>query len=299
MSNLQSTSPLRVVTFNVLPIAFQMVNRWAVETGNKLVLAVTTPGPSTRRTPSYREIVAAAPVDLDLLVTTRLRRVALPLIRELKPDLIVCFSFPYRLPPELCAIPRYGAVNLHPTPLPAYRGPNVMRLFYEGWHSLGATLHWVAEDYDTGNILSQQAAPLPKEVTPQTIMSLWPSLIMRAFSEGIARAVAGEPGTPQDHSQASYAAPFTEAEHWLDWREPMHVIQRKATALNLMGAAQAQAQINDQPYHIEQVTPLPPMATPMPTVATAGTVLQENEKDLVIQVGDGQMQVTARQVFNA
>ncbi len=49
-------------------------------------------------------------------------RVALPLIRELRPDLIVSFTFPYRVPPEITAIPRYGAVNLHPTVLPAIAG---------------------------------------------------------------------------------------------------------------------------------------------------------------------------------
>lgn len=287
MSNQEQTAPLRVVTFNVLPIALQMVMRWAADSGNRLILAVTTPGPSTRRTPSYRELVAAAPPELDVLVTTRLRRVALPLIRELRPDLIVCFSFPYRLPPELWACARYGAVNLHPAPLPAYRGPNVMRLFYEGWPTFGATLHWMADDYDTGNMLSQQTAPLPTDVTPQSIMALWPALITSAFAEGIARAVAGEPGVPQDHSQASYAAPFTEDEYWLDWRESRQVLQRKTTALNLLGGAHAQALIQGQPYSIAQINPLPAVGA----TESAGTVLEKKADGFVIQVGDGQVHV--------
>src|SRR5947209_12887830 len=111
-----SATGLRIVTFNVLPIAYQMIAQWATQTNNKLLLVVTTPGPSTRRTPSYRGVVQSAPPGQEVLVTTRLRTVALPLIRELKPDLIVSMSFPYRILPEITAIPRFGAVNLHPAP---------------------------------------------------------------------------------------------------------------------------------------------------------------------------------------
>ena len=141
---------LRIVTFNVLPPAYQMVAGWAQQMGHQLVLVVTTPGPSTRRTPTYREIVATAPAGQDVLVTTRLRRVAAPLIRELKPDLVVSMTFPYRIPPEITSIPRYGAVNLHPAPLPYYRGPNPLRGIYENFPTIGATLHRTEEDFRYG-----------------------------------------------------------------------------------------------------------------------------------------------------
>ena len=161
-----TTTPLRIVTFNVLPFAFDIVTRWAAQAGHRLVLTVTTPGPTSRRGKSYQQIVTNAPPELDVLVTTRLRKVALPLIRALEPDLIVSFTFPYRIPPEIRAIPRLGAVNLHPTPLPAYRGPNPMRLFYEGWPTMGATLQGMDDDFDTGLMLSQQTAPLPPSLPP-------------------------------------------------------------------------------------------------------------------------------------
>ena len=66
---------LRIVTFNVLPPAYLMIARWAEQTGNKLVLVVTTPGPPTRRMPMYTGVVAGAPPEQDILVTTRLRKV--------------------------------------------------------------------------------------------------------------------------------------------------------------------------------------------------------------------------------
>ncbi len=288
MASLDMPSGLRVVTFNILPLAYGLVKRWAEENGHTIILVVTTPGPSTRRTPSYTGVVGMAPPGVDVLVTTRLRRVALPLIRELRPDLIVSFTFPYRIPPELTAIPRYGAVNLHPTVLPSYRGPNVARPIYEGAPAIGATLHWTEEEYDNGRILSQHAAPLPEDVTGEMIGTLWAPLMMRTLAEGVMRAVAGDPGTPQDHARATYAAPFTEAERWLDWAEAKYTLQRKAVALNLLGPPGAKARIAGEPYRLRHVEALPDVRT-----ASPGVVLDHIEGGFVVAVVDGAVRVTA------
>src|SRR5262249_46062018 len=156
---------------------------------------------------------------------------ALPLIRELQPDLIVSMTFPYRIPPELTSLPRYGALNLHPSVLPYYRGPNPMRAIYEGFHTIGASLHRTEEDFDTGVIYSQKSAPLPEPATMDAVLSTWLPLMQGAFAEGVDRAIDGEPGTPQDHSKATYGGQFTAEECWLNWAEPRNVIQRKETAL--------------------------------------------------------------------
>ena len=288
MNDAENAAGLRIVTFNVLPIAYGLVARWAEANGHTIALVVTTPGPSTRRTPTYSGVVAMAPPGVDVLVTTRLRRVALPLIRELRPDLIVSFTFPYRIPPEITAIPRYGAVNLHPAVLPAYRGPNVARPIYEGAAQIGATLHWTEAEFDNGNILSQHAAPLPDDVTETTIRTLWPPLMMGAFAEGVARAIAGDPGTPQDHSKATYAAPFTDEECWLDWRETKYIAQRKATALNFLGAPLAKAQIGGAVFRVQQVR-----ALAEPQAGSPGTVLDRTADEFIVAVADGAVRVTA------
>lgn len=285
---------LRIVTFNFLPIAYDLLTNWIRTTGNQHVLAVTTPGPKSRPTPSYKGIVEKAPRDVDILVTTRLKSVATPLIRALKPDLIACFSFPYRITPELCQIPTYGAVNLHPAVLPAYRGPNVMRQFYEGAPVFGATLHWIAEEYDTGNILSQKSAPMPAEVTRDNIFAAWPSLMMWALSEGIARAIAGEAGQAQDDAQASYAAPFTDAEAWLDWREPQHVLQRKETALNMLGPGLAKVMVDGQPNAVMSLELLPQIDA----AVSPGHCHEKNGDTLVVQAADGPVRIQVQPIMD-
>ncbi len=278
-----TNTPLRIVTFNFAQVAYETVTQWIYNNGHKHVLAVTTPGPISRPTPEYLEIVQNAPRNVDVLVTTRLRTVATPLIRALEPDLIVCFSFPYRITLELCAIPRYGAVNLHPAVLPAYRGPNVFRALYDGAPEFGATLHWMAEDYDTGNILSQKAAPVPNEVTLENIMPVWMALTHEAIAEGIERALAGDPGQVQDEAKASYAAPFTDEEMWLDLSEPQQVLQRKMAALSFLHGDEIKAMIEDEPFTIMGLELLPSSET----VTVSGQVLERSEGSLVVRVGDG------------
>lgn len=280
-------APLRVVTFNVLPLAYQLVSQWAAQGGHQLVLVVTSPGPASRRSRSYQGVVNSVPPGTDVLVTTRLRKVATPLIRTLAPDLIVSFSFPYLITPELCAIPRYGAVNLHPSALPAYRGPNPVRAIYEGFPLLGATLHWIEAEYDTGAVLAQHTAPLPDNVTPEALMQLWPHLMVGAFAEGVARAVAGEPGQVQDHSQASYGAAFTEAEHWLTPTDTRQVLQRKCTALNLFAPA-AKLQLDDQSYLVTRLDPLDDNMSAAP-----GTISDKTAQGFTWQVADGRVRVHA------
>ena len=282
-----ATKPLRIVTFNFLPIGFRLLTNWIHENGHQHVLAITTPGPKSRPTPAYINVVEMAPREVDVLVTTRLRKVATPLIRELKPDLITCLSFPYRITPELCEIPTHGAVNIHPAVLPAYRGPNVMRQFYEGWPVFGVTAHWIAPEYDTGDILSQKSAPMPEVVTLEAVGPQWRALMVEAINEGMERAIAGDPGTPQDDAQASYAAPFTEEEHWLDWHEPRLVIQRKAVALNMFGAGTAKSHVNGQTFQVMAFEALLDQSSN----AEPGSCLDRRDDQLTVQATDGPVRI--------
>ncbi len=84
------------------------------------------------------------------------------LLQTLAPDLVAVACFPWRIPPDLLAIPTHGFVNLHPSLLPAYRGP--APLFWQlraGLQQSGVTLHQMAHTFDSGAIIAQQPLALP------------------------------------------------------------------------------------------------------------------------------------------
>lgn len=286
MYDYEKRKKLRVVTFNYLPSAYQFTADWIKENGHEHVLAVTTPGPKSRPTPSYIDVLKRIPRNVNTLVTTRMKTVLTPILRQLKPDIILCFTFPHRISAEICEIPTYGAVNIHPSVLPLYRGPNPMRQFYEGASSFGATAHRIAEGYDTGEILSQQSAPLPECVTQLTSVQ-WGEMIKKCIAEGMENAILGITGIKQDHSEATYAAPFTDEEKWIDFFEPTSVILRKTIGLNLTGGL-AKASINGQVYKIHSVQP-----HPIGFSKTAGAVIKQENDSFVIATADGAVKVDA------
>jgi methionyl-tRNA formyltransferase len=281
------TEPLRIVTFNILPGAYELTAAWAARNGHDLVLLVTSPaGNEARYGTSYLRLLESIPPTQDVLVTTRIRRTATPVIAALAPDLILAGTFPHRLPAALTAIPRYGALNLHPAPLPRGRGPNPQRLIYEGDPSTTMSLHRIAPEFDAGPIMSQQQRELPEQLTPETLMATWAELLLAVLEEGVARAVAGFPGEAQDESMATYAAPFTDAEFWLNWNEPSSLLQRRMAALNLSAPA-ARAHIDGKETRILSLRVLP---DPAPH-ATPGTLIARVGPHAIIRTADGLVEV--------
>ncbi len=72
-------------------------------------------------------------------------------------DLLIVGTWKERLRKETFDIPKIATVNVHPSLLPKYRGPNpYLQTILNGEKTSGVTLHLVDEHYDSGAILSQE-----------------------------------------------------------------------------------------------------------------------------------------------
>ncbi len=79
------------------------------------------------------------------------------IVDELKPDLIVVVAYGMILPPEVIYKPPYGAVNLHASLLPKYRGPApIERVILAGEKETGNTVMLINEKMDEGDILLEK-----------------------------------------------------------------------------------------------------------------------------------------------
>ncbi len=82
------------------------------------------------------------------------------------PDVICVACFNQRFPPVLLGLPRHGCLNLHPSLLPAYRGPApLFWVFRNGERETGVTVHLMDEGLDSGDILLQERIPIPEGVS--------------------------------------------------------------------------------------------------------------------------------------
>ena len=85
------------------------------------------------------------------------RREVVEIARSLKPDCAVVVAFGMILPSEFLKIPPLGAVNLHASLLPKFRGPDpIRRAILSGERVTGNTVMLINERMDEGDILSQQ-----------------------------------------------------------------------------------------------------------------------------------------------
>ena len=278
----------RVVLLTAHLPNYHLIADWAQRHNHQLLLVVTLPGGTGRRY-GDEDLVAGLSKEHNALITSQLRGVAAPAIAAMAPDLVISAAFPRLIPPEILEIPACGAVNLHPSVLPAGRGPNPFRLVYEGDRTIGATLHRTEAKFDTGPILSQRQRGLPREMSGPALLAALGEMFAEVIEEGAAKALAGEPGTPQDAARVSYAAPFTTEEELIDFAEPVAVICRKVAALNIL-TPRARFRLAGNDCVVQHAYKVPSEDGAVP-----GTVLAPNTDGWTVQAADSAVRIITAQ----
>ncbi len=204
-----------------------LVHRLLQAFGHRLVGVVTGPGPKSRRTDDYLDVVRSVPVGIDVIVTTHMGRLA-ALLAPLRPDLILSFGFKWRIPPEVLTLPPLGVINTHLGILPEQRGSNSI-----GWAfrnddgALGVTIHRMDEGFDTGPILAQSRVPIGDDDDFGTLTMPLMGTMPGIFGQALARVAQGDPGDPQDESRAFYANLFTDDWREIDWSQPARTVHNQ------------------------------------------------------------------------
>ena len=153
---------------------------------------------------------------------------ALEILRELRPDILVVVAYGRILPDEILALPRYGAVNVHGSLLPQYRGAAPIQwAVLNGDKTTGVTTMYLAHDMDAGDIIYTEETEIGEFETAgelfDRLMLMGAELLVktvRAIESGTA------PRTPQDHTKASYVKMLDKSICPIDWnRTPREIIK--------------------------------------------------------------------------
>lgn len=170
-------------------------------------------------------LVDAVPADLDILVPARRDSIA-PLLQSVRPDLVVCMGFPWKVPPAALAVPPLGWLNGHPSLLPLHRGPvPVAWAIRQGDERIGITIHRMDAELDTGPILAQRTLELGEYVEPDVFYPRMGETVMAALDDALAKVAAGEPGEPQ-RGDGTYETFFTDDDAHLDFSRPALEVHR-------------------------------------------------------------------------
>jgi methionyl-tRNA formyltransferase len=155
-------------------------------------------------------------------------------LKKFNPDLFVVVAYGQILPKSALEIPRYGAINVHASLLPKYRGAApIAWAILQGEEVTGVTTMMMDEGMDTGNILLQKSIPIGKDETSETLQEKLAALGAQVLLETLERIKAGTlRPTPQDPSEATYAPPLKKEDGHIDWRKEATEIDRQVRAFN-------------------------------------------------------------------
>jgi len=124
---------------------------------------------------------------------------------EIDYDLIICAHFQRILPPSIFRRARFGALNLHPSLLPKYRGMSPQHWpIILGDAETGVTVHSIDDGVDTGRIIRQVRIPLEPEIYIHQLQTKFLSVYRTIMVEAVERLFLGELGEEQPSTDISY-----------------------------------------------------------------------------------------------
>jgi len=227
---------MRLVYYGTPSLAVPPLNR-LVATGRAPLLVVTRPDkPKGRGLAATPSPVKQAAVGHGLPVVTPPRAGApeeIERIRALAPDLLIVAAYGQILPPALLAIPRLGALNVHYSLLPRWRGAApIQAALLAGDRVTGVTTMWMTEGLDEGPIFRSRAVPIDPGEDAGALGARLAALGADCLDESLDRIEAGRiERVDQDPARATIAPKLRPADARLDPRDPPEALARRVRAM--------------------------------------------------------------------
>jgi len=153
---------------------------------------------------------------------------ALEQIKALEPDILVVVAYGRILPDDILAVPKYGAVNVHGSLLPKYRGAAPIQWsVLNGDKVTGVSTMYLASEMDTGDVIYTDSTEIGEYETSgelfDRLMKMGAELLVKTLRD-IDAGIA--PRTPQNHSEATYVGQLDKSICPIDWnRTPREVLK--------------------------------------------------------------------------
>lgn len=209
-------------------------------------------------------------------------------VREIAPDFLFSFYYRNMITPEVLDIPRKGALNLHGSYLPKYRGRvPVNWAVINGETETGATLHHMVEKPDAGDIVDREKVPIAFTDTSFDVFTKVTDAAVTVISRSYPLLVAGTaPRIPMNLVEGNYCGGRRPADGLIDWTKSAVQIYNLIRGVT-------------HPYpgaftYLDGKKILVWSARPLPGSAEPGVVVTEDP--LVVGTGEGLLEITSLQL---
>ncbi len=209
-------------------------------------------------------------------------------IADLAPDLLVTVAYGRIIPSEVLAIPLLGAMNAHPSLLPAYRGASpIQRAIADGQTETGVTIMFQTAALDAGDIILQERVAIGSDETAGELETRLADLAAALLLEAVRLVAEGRaPRRPQDEAAATYVGKLTKEDGRIDWTASARTIAYLVRAMDPWPSAYTYR--SGRLLKIWRAGPEGPPGVPP---GEPGTVLDVSEGGILLASGAGALRV--------
>lgn len=254
--------------------------------GHEIVGVVTQPDKPVGR----KRIITKSPVKMyaetNGIAVYQPRRIrdaeAVAYISEWEPDLIVTAAYGQILPLELLEMPRLGAINVHASLLPKYRGAApINRAIIDGEKVTGITIMYMTEQMDAGDIILQKEVEIGSTITAGELTDLLSEIGAELLVDAVALIAGGEVrAVKQDELLVTYAPMIKREDELIDFARSSEAIANQIRGLN--PTPNAYTYRDGTVFKVISAE-----ANNGKVVAEPGTIVEINKDQLVVATGDG------------
>ena len=263
--------------------------RSLLDAGHEIALVLTQPdrpsgrGMKTRAAP-VKQVAEAA--RLNVLQPATLKDVQIQqTLREVKAEVMVVAAYGLILPPAVLDVCHHGAINIHASLLPRWRGAApIQRALLAGDRRTGISIMQMDAGLDTGPVLLQEALDIGPDETAQSLHDRLAQLGARLIVKALQDVQQGKlSARPQPEQGATYAQKLNKAESKVDWSAPAQAIDLSIRAYSPFPGATAR--MGDTELKLWRAAAI---AADQPAAAP-GEVLRADDQGIVVACGAGQL----------
>jgi len=153
-------------------------------------------------------------------------------IRKLNPDLIIIAAYGQIIPKSIFEIPKLGALNIHPSLLPKYRGTSpIQTAILNGEKITGITVFLIDQLIDHGPIIAQKKYSIPENIYYKDLERELSKLASEFIVEIIPKWLKGKlKALPQEEKLATYTKIIKKEDGKINWNRPAIQIERQIRA---------------------------------------------------------------------
>jgi methionyl-tRNA formyltransferase len=211
-----------------------------LDAGHEVALVLTQPDrPAGRGLKPGPSAVKRLAVDRELGLFQPEKLRDLGPIAAARPDILVVAAYGLLLPAPLLELAPRGAVNIHASLLPRWRGAApVQRALLAGDPETGVTIMQMDAGLDTGPIISQHRVPVAPDDDAGSLHDKLAAAGADALLSALAEIEAGlARPRPQSAQGVTYAAKIDKRDTRLDWTRPAAELERAVRAFRPMPGA--------------------------------------------------------------